>query len=526
LIAVALSLLMSLEAAIKVSSVLGLLAFPPAVYALFRALTLPRMEAGMATAVAVTFLLMQSFWFLGGNIASTVAGEFAFSISLALSLLYLATLLRSSGRPTDFVLPPLLLAAVALSHLVTTITIVLVSAVLLLDPAKRRTVLLSWGVAFLLSAFWVLPFLVRHGAMAAVYTQATRSFLEVMPLELWPVIPAAIAGAVVVWHYRPALPLLYLTSAGLLLYLLTGDLVYPGRFLPYWYLGLHMLAGLAIARMMANARRDQTLLIIVLVALPVLLLNVARGPGYLRLWSEGAYGGLEKRPSWRELDTLFEQLKKHGGRVYWEQAPPQLSALGSRNLAAVTPYVAQGVSVANGLWVESAGVHRELVDIDSAIARAPRDAQQLARAIDQLQSLGVTRFVALTAATAQVFTRAGLPLQQTSPSYAVFALAGAPLVTVQDQPVRILEWSDERVRFSTTSVGKPHVVRMSYFPNWRARGATVERSESSLMMVTPQQANVELTFEPTMVETLAMMMSILTAVALAAWLGVRRLRAR
>jgi hypothetical protein len=522
LIAVALSLVMSLEAAIKVSSVLGLLAFPAGVYALFRALVLPRMQAGIATAVAMTFLLMQSFWFLGGNIASTVAGEFAFSISLALSLFYLATLLRSSGRPTDFVLPGLLLAGVALSHLVTTITIVFVSAVLMLDPAKRRTVLLSWAAAFLLSAFWVLPFLLRHGAMAAVYTQATRSFLEVMPLELWPVIPAAIAGAVVVWRYRPALPLLYLTGAGLLLYLLTGDLVYPGRFLPYWYLGLHMLAGLAIARMMASARRDQTLLIIALIGLPLLFLNVVRGPGYLRLWSEGAYGGLEKRPSWRELDTLFEQLKKHDGRVYWEQAPAQLSALGSRNLAAVTPYVAHGVSVANGLWVESAGVHSQLVDIDSAIARAPRDAQQLARAIVQLQSLGVTRFVALTAATAQIFTRAGLPLQQTSPSYAVFALPGAPLITVEDQPVSISEWSDERVRFSTTSVGKPHVVRMSYFPNWRARGGVIERGENSLMVVTPAQRDVELTFAPTMVETLAMMTSILAAVALAAWVGMRR----
>ncbi|HEY0305202.1 MAG TPA: hypothetical protein VGC44_09515, partial [Longimicrobiales bacterium] len=269
LIAAALSIVMSLEAAIKVSSVLGLLSFPFALFAVFRAIALPRSQAALAAAVGSTFLLMQSFWFLGGNIASTVAGEFAFSISLSLSLFYLAALLRASTRSTSFVVPALLLAAVALSHLVTTIAIVAVSAVLAVDASRRKTIVGSWLAAFLLSAFWTVPFVLRRGEMAAVYTHAVRSFSEVMPLEMWPVIPGAIAGAVLAWHYRPARILLYLTGAGLVLYAIAGRLVYPGRFLPYWYLGAHMLAGFAIAGALRGVCRRKTILLVALVAVPL-----------------------------------------------------------------------------------------------------------------------------------------------------------------------------------------------------------------------------------------------------------------
>ena len=84
LIAATISIALGLEAALKVTSVAGLVAFPLAVYLFLRACRVTRAHAGIATAVSVAFL-MQSFWYLGGNIASTIAGEFSYSISFALS---------------------------------------------------------------------------------------------------------------------------------------------------------------------------------------------------------------------------------------------------------------------------------------------------------------------------------------------------------------------------------------------------------------------------------------------------------
>lgn len=526
LIAAAFSFFLALPTAIKLTSVAGLLVLPAAAYALFRSLELARGQAAIAAAVSSTFLMMQSFWFLGGNIASTVAGEFAYSISLSLSLFYLATLLRADARGPSFVVPALLLAAVALSHLVTTITIVAVSAALLRDAGRRRVVLLSWVTAFLLSAFWTLPFVLRRGEMAAVYTNAVRSLNEMMPLELWPVLPAAIAGAVLAWRHRPAWPLLYITGAGLALFAVAGGLVYPGRFLPYWFLGAHMLAGYAAARATRGMARTPAMVLMLMVAVPLLLLNVVRGTGYVREWSHAAYGGLEQRASWPELRSLLAQLRPEPGRSYWEQAPAQLSAFGSRNLASVTPYLARGQSVANGLWLESSRLHEDLVAIDSAIARARAEPRQLDVALALLNELGVTRLIALTPPTAQLLARGGVPLLATSQNYAVFRLPGKPLVENRNGgAVEVLEWSDERVRFRTTSPGTPHVVRMSYFPNWRASGARVARGDHSMMLVTPQGPEVELRFVTTAVETAGTIISIATAFGLAIAVVLRRRRA-
>jgi hypothetical protein len=515
LIAAGLSFVTSLEAAIKVTSVLGLVAFPSAIYVLFRALIMTRAEAALATVVGATFMLMQSFWFLGGNIASTVAGEFAFSISFTLSLLYLATLLKATARPTSFIVPSVLLAAIALSHLVTTVTVVAVSAMLLRDPAKRRPIFQSWITAFLLSAFWSLPFLARRSEMAAVYTNAARSFGEAMPLQLWAVVPGAVIGALLVRNHRSALPLVYLTVAGIVLYFFAGGFVYPGRFLPYWYLGLHMLAGYTVARALHLGNRWKIAGVIVAVVVPVILLNAVRGSGYLRHWSGAGYRGLQARVSWPTLETLFSQLKQGDGRIYWEQAPQQLSALGSRNLAAVTPYLAPGQQVVNGLWHESSRTHEQLIAIDSAIARARLDPRYLDQALGTLRDLGVTRFVTLTAATAQLFATSGVPVMQTTPTYAIFRLPGKPLIeSASGGNVEILEWSDERVRFRTTSPGAPHIVRMSYFPNWRARGGELQRGEHSMMMVTPRQQEVELRFERTTVEIAGIIISVVAALGL------------
>ena len=44
--------------------------------------------------MTVAYLFDKSFTIYGGNIASTMAGEFAFSISLALAIVYLGVLIR------------------------------------------------------------------------------------------------------------------------------------------------------------------------------------------------------------------------------------------------------------------------------------------------------------------------------------------------------------------------------------------------------------------------------------------------
>jgi uncharacterized membrane protein len=79
--------------------------------------------------------------------------------------------------------------------------------------------------------------------------------------------------------------------------------------------------------------------------------------------------------------------------------------------------------------------------------------------------------------------------------------------------VEIIEWSAERIRFRTQAVDAAHLVRMSYFPNWRADGGTIGRGRHSLMVVTPTSGDVVLRFAPTWVERTGAFTTLATLVA-------------
>ena len=109
----------------------------------------------------------QQFTIWGGNIASTMAGEFPFAISFALLPLALAVLWRVCEDGKGWRAAALLVSALVLCHILTTIVLVLAVVVLVLRRplaaalTSFRRLALVMGVAFCLTAFWGLPFLLR-----------------------------------------------------------------------------------------------------------------------------------------------------------------------------------------------------------------------------------------------------------------------------------------------------------------------------------------------------------------------------
>ncbi len=79
--------------AFKVTTILGLALMPSASYYIVRSSGFARPVAAMAAMFGTMFVFMESFAIFGGNIKSTLAGEFSFSWSLALSLFYLGTVI-------------------------------------------------------------------------------------------------------------------------------------------------------------------------------------------------------------------------------------------------------------------------------------------------------------------------------------------------------------------------------------------------------------------------------------------------
>ncbi|MGH8948609.1 MAG: hypothetical protein ACRDXF_07090, partial [Acidimicrobiia bacterium] len=84
---------------------------------------------------------------------------------------------------------------------------------------------------------------------------------------------------------------------------------------------------------------------------------------------------------------------------------------------------------------------------------------------------------------------------------------------------------NHKISFTTTAVGMPHLVKVSYFPNWTATGADGPwRATPSLMVVVPTSEEVVLEFKDTWAETggkIATLVGVLGLVGVGIW-GVRR----
>jgi len=75
---------------------------------------------------------------------------------------------------------------------------------------------------------------------------------------------------------------------------------------------------------------------------------------------------------------------------------------------------------------------------------------------------------------------------------------GAPISASGTGCIRSEEVSNEGIRFKTKAIGYPHIVKMSWFPNWKVRGARgVYRVSPGFMLVYPEQETVELYYGTT-----------------------------
>jgi hypothetical protein len=85
----------------------------------------------------------------------------------------------------------------------------------------------------------------------------------------------------------------------------------------------------------------------------------------------------------------------------------------------------------------------------------------------------------------------------------------------------------DTLEFTTDRIGEPHVVKVSYFPNWHVEGARGPWMLSpSLMVVVPTQANVRLVYRDTPVDLAGKALTVVGVAVLVVPLLVARLRRR
>jgi hypothetical protein len=140
-------LFLDYNVAFKLVSVSGLVTLPVAAWAFGRLARLPFPYPAALAVAAVPFVFERSFSIYGGNAASTLAGEFAFSISLAFSLVFLGVVHRGLDTGRNRALAAVLLALTVTCHLIPAIFALIAAAVILAFSIRWTWLGLSIGIA-------------------------------------------------------------------------------------------------------------------------------------------------------------------------------------------------------------------------------------------------------------------------------------------------------------------------------------------------------------------------------------------
>lgn len=571
--------------AFKIVTVLGLMALPFASYVFARGMGFARSVSIVAGIAGGTFVFMESFSIFGGNTLSTLAGEYSFSWSFALSFAYLGVLMRDVREGRGFTIGAgVLLALTALSHLITTLMVVLVSLPLLVRRRGVSAVGGSWVLGFALAAFWALPLLASVAYTTDMMWWPVRGFEAVFPRELWPVLVLATAGLLYgAWRralLSPAIALLVMPVVGyFVIQYIDFRKLYNARLLPFWYFTVFVFAGVAVgAAAKAIGQRirggPEARTVAAGIGAVFFLLIGALGIDKAPKWAAWNYSGYEGKAAyafgedgspilqtdyWAEYSGLMDTLDGlPSGRVMWE-ANSDLNRYGTPMALMLTGYWSEGHPSMEGLLFESSlstpfhflNASEVSERPSNPIPGLPYAGLDFDRAVKHLAVFDVDYYVSFTETATEAARDFGLEVIAESEPFTIFALPASELVEVGDFEPAVwageesffdaaVEWyndvngldrwlvedgpddwrrvesatrgtrspavasgdvsnivlEDHRISFETTAIGAPHLVKVSWFPNWVATGADGPyRVAPSLMLVVPTASEVVIEFK-------------------------------
>jgi hypothetical protein len=265
--------------AFKWATVLGSVLLPVMTWGMARLFGLRRAFPGALAALTLCFLFDYSFTIDGGNLFSTLAGEYSFSLSIALALLFMGLVARGLRTGRHRGLAALVFAACLLAHLLPALFALAGAGILVgLDmlPASirphdgtrphagdrlllehlPRPQALWWGAStvglgLLLTALWWLPFGAEQSyANSMGYENVTTYVAILLPKADWWALGLAGVSAVVAVVVRSRFGILFGLLGGVSALVVTLDpqgSLYNTRFLPMWFLCVYLLVGWGVA---------------------------------------------------------------------------------------------------------------------------------------------------------------------------------------------------------------------------------------------------------------------------------------
>jgi hypothetical protein len=423
--------------AFKLITVSGLITLPLAAYAMGRLADLAFPGPALLAVATVPFVFDRNFTIYGGNAASTLAGEFAFSISLSLAVLYLGVVIRGLRTGRHRALAAVLLALTGLCHLIPVFFALAGTALIaiLRRPAMStvRWLAAVLPVGGLISAFWVLPFAwqrsyvndmgwekLPHPGESSWKYLIPRHEVDMAQDIRW-VVALALVGLVLSLAFRIQLGWILAALAilgGLAFVVMPQGRLWNARLLPFYYLSLYMLAAVGVSEvgrtLAVLAARDPErpgvgvpvatataalAASLLFVALPLRtipfastradgsysflgLTNAAGDESFVRSWASWNYTGYEGKDAYAEYRDVIGTMARVGeergcGRAFWEYEK-DLNRYGTPMALMLLPHWTDGcIGSMEGLFFEASATtpfhFLTQVELSAAPSAAQRD---------------------------------------------------------------------------------------------------------------------------------------------------------
>ena len=354
----------------------------------------------------VLFVLTESFTIYGGNLASTLAGQYSFTYSVAFGMLAYNSLVKEVTR-RKFISSAILFALCILSHLIPFIFFSIITFYKLIYIKTELINKIKFINVFLgLSVLWLIPMLTKLGYTTDMaYTPFTRTSDlikdDMMPLIVFSSVFFIIFfremfNEKVIFHIG-----FYMVAANaFLFFVIPPGALWNGRLVPLFNLGTVVLFGLAfkiILRKIASSglyiNRILTLLsfsffplgysffnswgkkyeFTTYVLLGILFLlfiflfltkdtqsliglvlftGVFASLSFLPNWINWNFTGYEGKQNWSDISSLYEELNNlPPGRITWE-ANPDLNEYGTPMVLMTLPMYTDHSSM-EGLYFDS-----------------------------------------------------------------------------------------------------------------------------------------------------------------------------
>lgn len=584
LIKVILSLVMPMEIAFKLVSILGTFLLPVCVYWTFRFMKYKFPAPILAATFSLAFLFMEANSMWGGNIPSTLAGESSYSFSFAVLFLFFGSLFAGIRDKNKIVFNAFLVFLIGFSHGFTLVFSGVIAAYFLITRKDFVTnfvylfKVFALGVLFL--AFWLVPF---FGNLPWVTSYVTKwyikSILEVFPVVLMPLIALSVVSFVLNIFDRRTWYFAYVIIMSAILYFLAPKLgMLDIRFVPFIQFYLTVFGASLILIFLKEVKFPQMVPFIVYL---MVILWVIPNVSFIKGWIKWNYEGFEQKTTWPLLKDITGHLSKtRQGRVVYEHSPKH-NCFGTERVFESLPYLA-GRETLEGLYMQSSISSPFVFYIQSEVSKVcsgpfPQykyTKLNLPASLPHLKLFNVVQYIARSdPAKHQARVVPEFKLEAKFEDYEIYRITNhdgsyvvpleywpvlyetdnwkrdffewfrradllhIPLVYLKDPTAKDLKrfpwkgknllylpsvkllasdytieekFGPETIEFTTSLVGHPHLIKVSYHPNWQVEGADkVYLVSPSFMLVYPEQQHVKLRFSKNWHNTLGELLTLL-----------------